>query len=283
MAVVRTQDSEVLFERETELDRLRALIAGAAGGHGAAALVEGPAGIGKTSLIAAARRLAGELAVESVVARGGELECDSPMAWCASCSNRVCCALRSRSVTRSELARRIEAELISSARLIAETLPVANERAARVAQPIAGDTPGERMLLAELAHQRLLDGGTAAEAIELATRAVAHGLDVPGGVVRRVVSAEAWRLGADAVDGHLGDVLGVERASCGERGGEDAVEHARRADREGVGQNRVRGSRRPARRRRASGGWRPRRRPGSACRRARHWRPRRVRRRRRAV
>ncbi len=75
-----------------------------------------------------------------------------------------------------ELARRIEAELICSARLVAETLPVANERAARLTQAIAGDTPGERMLLAELAHQRLLDGGTAAEAIELATRAVERGV-----------------------------------------------------------------------------------------------------------
>lgn len=75
-----------------------------------------------------------------------------------------------------ELGRRVEAELLCSARLVAETLPVAIERFARLPAHIAGDTPGERMLLATLAHQRLLDGGSAAEAVALATRAFDGGL-----------------------------------------------------------------------------------------------------------
>lgn len=75
-----------------------------------------------------------------------------------------------------ELGRRIEAELVAGARLIAETLPLAKERLARLELPLAGATPGERMLLATLAHQRLLDGGSAAEAVELAARSVDGGL-----------------------------------------------------------------------------------------------------------
>jgi predicted ATPase len=64
-----------LLEREEELGRLGWLMAAAADGRGAAVLLEGPAGIGKTSLLDAARRLAdGRLRV--LEARGGELERD---------------------------------------------------------------------------------------------------------------------------------------------------------------------------------------------------------------
>jgi predicted ATPase len=42
-----------LLEREAELERLSALLAAAQAGRGAVAAVEGPAGIGKTSLLEA--------------------------------------------------------------------------------------------------------------------------------------------------------------------------------------------------------------------------------------
>ena len=127
-----------------------------------------------------------------------------------------------------ELGRRVEAELLCAARLVAETLPLANERFARLRQPIAGDTPGERMLLATLAHQRLLDGGTAADAVEFATRAVEGGLvseqSGDAGVVIDAVFAliigGALDRAEHAIEDALldvrrrGSVIGFSRQSC---------------------------------------------------------------------
>ena len=50
------------------------LVASTAGGAGSAVLVEGPAGIGKTALLEASRRLAAEHDVHVLAARGSELE-----------------------------------------------------------------------------------------------------------------------------------------------------------------------------------------------------------------
>jgi DNA-binding CsgD family transcriptional regulator len=62
-----------LVERERELEAVERLLAGARAGSGGAVVFEGPAGIGKSSLLAAARTAAApELRVLS--ARGGELE-----------------------------------------------------------------------------------------------------------------------------------------------------------------------------------------------------------------
>jgi type II secretory ATPase GspE/PulE/Tfp pilus assembly ATPase PilB-like protein len=58
-----------LVEREHELAAIRALLERGSG----ALLVEGPAGIGKTRLLDAARRAAGERAAVAW-ARGGEFE-----------------------------------------------------------------------------------------------------------------------------------------------------------------------------------------------------------------
>jgi DNA-binding CsgD family transcriptional regulator len=63
-----------LLEREGELAALSALIEAARSGDGRLVLVEGPAGIGKTRLLAEARSLATEFEVLS--ARAGELESD---------------------------------------------------------------------------------------------------------------------------------------------------------------------------------------------------------------
>jgi DNA-binding CsgD family transcriptional regulator len=67
-----------LVERESELGRLAELIDGLAAGRSRAALIEGPAGIGKTRLLAEARRLAKEGGIASLGARGSELEREFP-------------------------------------------------------------------------------------------------------------------------------------------------------------------------------------------------------------
>src|SRR4051812_26064251 len=63
-----------LLERERELAEIDRLVADAAGGTGSMALVEGPPGIGKTRLIAEARRRGAEAGLRVLSARGGELE-----------------------------------------------------------------------------------------------------------------------------------------------------------------------------------------------------------------
>jgi DNA-binding CsgD family transcriptional regulator len=67
-----------LLERDEELARLRELLAAAAGGRGGAALLEGPAGIGKTELLLAATRAAPAVGLRVLVARAAELERDFP-------------------------------------------------------------------------------------------------------------------------------------------------------------------------------------------------------------
>src|SRR3954447_16810477 len=67
-----------LLERDGELASLEGLIDGAAGGHASLALVEGPAGIGKTTLMMEARRRAGEAGMQTLAARGSELERQFP-------------------------------------------------------------------------------------------------------------------------------------------------------------------------------------------------------------
>ncbi len=63
-------------ERERELDALARVLAGARRGEGAAAIVEGPAGIGKSRLLQAAGAAAADL--EVLRARASELERDFP-------------------------------------------------------------------------------------------------------------------------------------------------------------------------------------------------------------
>src|SRR2546423_14296924 len=66
-----------LVEREHELAVITRLLESGARGNGGVLIVQGPAGIGKTRLLEAARDAAGdELAVAA--ARGGELERDLP-------------------------------------------------------------------------------------------------------------------------------------------------------------------------------------------------------------
>ena len=66
--------SGVLLERDRELERIRHCLQRAQQGHGSALLVEGPGGIGKTVLLAAARELAEAEGFQLLRARGAELE-----------------------------------------------------------------------------------------------------------------------------------------------------------------------------------------------------------------
>jgi DNA-binding NarL/FixJ family response regulator len=72
-----TQTPE-LVEREREVAALAALLAAAPAGEGRVAWIEGPAGIGKSALLAEARRRAGESGAHVLAARGSELEREFP-------------------------------------------------------------------------------------------------------------------------------------------------------------------------------------------------------------
>jgi DNA-binding CsgD family transcriptional regulator len=63
-----------LWEREDELARVDALITAAGAGRGDVLLITGPAGIGKTVLLEAARERAAEAGMRVLAGRGGELE-----------------------------------------------------------------------------------------------------------------------------------------------------------------------------------------------------------------
>ena len=67
-----------LLERDVELASIDGLIAEAAVGHARLALIEGPAGIGKTRLVAEARRKAADGGFRVLAAQGGELEQEFP-------------------------------------------------------------------------------------------------------------------------------------------------------------------------------------------------------------
>jgi DNA-binding CsgD family transcriptional regulator len=69
---------EELFEREAELESLAGAVEAALGGGGGWVCVEGPPGIGKSSLLAAASRLGRERGMRVLEARGGELEREFP-------------------------------------------------------------------------------------------------------------------------------------------------------------------------------------------------------------
>ena len=68
----------LLLEREWELEALDAAIAAAGDGTASVVLIEGPAGIGKSRLLAEARALAEERDICVCTARAGELERDFP-------------------------------------------------------------------------------------------------------------------------------------------------------------------------------------------------------------
>src|SRR5689334_6181632 len=66
----------LLLERDAELARLSVLLEQAHAASGAVVTISGPAGIGRTRLLAAVHRLAGDRGFRSLRARGRELEAD---------------------------------------------------------------------------------------------------------------------------------------------------------------------------------------------------------------
>ena len=67
-----------LLERDAELERLSEAIEAALGGRGSTVAIEGPAGIGKSALLAEAAEIAQVRGMRALVARGGELEREFP-------------------------------------------------------------------------------------------------------------------------------------------------------------------------------------------------------------
>ncbi|MCX4091413.1 ATP-binding protein [Nocardia sp. alder85J] len=70
----------VLVERDSDLATIGEVLAEAVGGRGTTVLVEGPPGIGKTALLAAAGEHAEGLGIRTLSSVGGELEKDLPFA-----------------------------------------------------------------------------------------------------------------------------------------------------------------------------------------------------------
>jgi hypothetical protein len=63
-----------LLEREDELARIHGSLARARDGRGNLVVVEGPAGVGKTALLAGARAMAEPAGMQLLRSRGAELE-----------------------------------------------------------------------------------------------------------------------------------------------------------------------------------------------------------------
>ena len=70
--------AEPLVERSRELDRLGEAVGSARTGSGAVLLLEAPAGLGKTRLLAAARAIADDAGVATLAARASEIQGDLP-------------------------------------------------------------------------------------------------------------------------------------------------------------------------------------------------------------
>ena len=78
-----------LVEREVEVATLDALLESARSGAGAVVLVEGPPGIGKTSLLRAARTRAADEGMRVLHGRGTELERAFPLGVARQCLEPV--------------------------------------------------------------------------------------------------------------------------------------------------------------------------------------------------
>jgi hypothetical protein len=77
-----------LLEREGDLARMDRALARARDGRGVLVVVEGPAGVGKTALLADARAMAESAGMRVLRPGGPSWSASSPSAWCASSSSR---------------------------------------------------------------------------------------------------------------------------------------------------------------------------------------------------
>jgi hypothetical protein len=73
-----TAGGGVLLERDRELESLDRVVQAARAGEAVMAVIEGPAGIGKSSLLARAREMAGAGGFRVLSARGSDLERELP-------------------------------------------------------------------------------------------------------------------------------------------------------------------------------------------------------------
>ena len=90
--VAVAKSKPLLLERDAELARLSDLLEKAQAGSGAVAVISGPPGIGKTELLAAVHRLAGDQGFRSLRARGRELEADMAPDWTGPGRSEPLCA-----------------------------------------------------------------------------------------------------------------------------------------------------------------------------------------------
>ena len=85
-----------MLERVRQLGTLQELVRRADDADAVVALIEGPAGIGKSRLLAAAREMAGAAGFRVLTARGSDLEQEFAFGVCATTSSdphcpRYCC------------------------------------------------------------------------------------------------------------------------------------------------------------------------------------------------
>ena len=105
-----------------------------------------------------------------------------------------------------ELSRRLEAELLCAAKLDARTLPIGRSRYDRLPARIEACTPGGRMLLATIAHERMMRDGTAKDVAEMATRAI------DGGLISEQSGDSGLVMDAGFALGAAGDFLRADQA-----------------------------------------------------------------------
>ena len=90
-----------LHERERELGVISGALDEVAAGAGRVVVVEGPAGIGKTSLLMSAREAAQARNFAVAGARGSSWSARTHGGWCGSCWSRGCAACRARERSRT--------------------------------------------------------------------------------------------------------------------------------------------------------------------------------------
>jgi DNA-binding CsgD family transcriptional regulator len=101
----------------------------------------------------------------------------------------------------NETKLRLEAQLINVSQLDARTRPIALACIARARPELEGSTPGERLLLAELANEGVIRGDPADQNAALARRALAGGALLQDEGPSPTYCITAWTLGlCDALD-----------------------------------------------------------------------------------
>ena len=133
-----------LLERERELRRLTARLEEARAGEGALVVVEGPPGIGKTSVLRSAARSAAELGFEVLRARGAEVEREWPF---GAARQLLEPALRSRDDQRARCRAR------GAARLAAPVLLPESDEGATTVDASYGTLHGLYWICANLAAE----------------------------------------------------------------------------------------------------------------------------------